>query len=128
MEAFNEMSERYESISTQRDDIIIAKDSLLETIKEIEQTATKQFMKAFEQIRENFINVFRSLFTEDDNCNLILEDEDNPLESKIEIIAKPKGKKPKSLSQLSGGEKTLTATALLFALYLLKPAPFLYFR
>ena len=127
VEAFNEMSERYESISTQRDDIIIAKDSLLETIKEIEQTATKQFMKAFEQIRENFINVFRSLFTEDDNCNLILEDEDNPLESKIEIIAKPKGKKPKSLAQLSGGEKTLTATALLFALYLLKPAPFCIF-
>ena len=127
VDAFNEMSERYESISTQRQDIIKAKDSLLETIKEIEDTATKQFMEAFEKIRENFINVFRSLFTEDDNCNLILEDEENPLESKIEIIAKPKGKKPKSLSQLSGGEKTLTATALLFALYLLKPAPFCIF-
>jgi len=127
VDAFNEMSERYESISTQRQDIINAKDSLLATIKEIEDTATKQFMEAFEQIRENFINVFRSLFTEDDNCNLILLDEENPLESKIEIIAKPKGKKPKSLSQLSGGEKTLTATALLFALYLLKPAPFCIF-
>ena len=127
VEAFNEMSERYESISSQRLDIIKAKDSLLETIKEIEETATAQFMEAFEKIRENFINVFRSLFTEDDNCNLILMDEDNPLESKIEIIAKPKGKKPKSLSQLSGGEKTLTATALLFALYLLKPAPFCIF-
>jgi len=127
VEAFNEMSERYESISSQRQDIINAKDSLLETIKEIEDTATKQFMEAFEQIRENFINVFRSLFSEEDNCNLILEDEENPLESKIEIIAKPKGKKPKSLSQLSGGEKTLTATALLFALYLLKPAPFCIF-
>lgn len=127
VEAFNEMSERYESISSQRLDIIKAKESLLDTIKEIEETATQQFMEAFEKIRENFINVFRSLFTEDDNCNLILEDEDNPLESKIEIIAKPKGKKPKSLSQLSGGEKTLTATALLFALYLLKPAPFCIF-
>lgn len=127
VDAFNEMSERYESISSQRQDIIDAKESLMATIKEIEETATKQFMTAFEQIRENFIEVFRSLFTEDDNCNLILEDEDNPLESKIEIIAKPKGKKPKSLSQLSGGEKTLTATALLFALYLLKPAPFCIF-
>jgi chromosome segregation protein len=71
--------------------------------------------------------VFRSLFTEDDNCDLILEDPSQPLESKIRIIAKPKGKRPKSLSQLSGGEKTLTATALLFALYLLKPAPFCIF-
>ncbi|MCL4162657.1 UNVERIFIED_CONTAM: hypothetical protein GTU68_052289, partial [Idotea baltica] len=58
---------------------------------------------------------------------LILVDPENPLESDIEIIAKPKGKRPKSLSQLSGGEKTLTATALLFALYLLKPAPFCIF-
>lgn len=127
VDAYNEMNERYESISSQRQDIIDAKDSLIETIKEIEDTATKQFMVAFEEIRENFINVFRSLFTEDDNCNLILLDEENPLESKIEIVAKPKGKRPKSLSQLSGGEKTLTATALLFALYLLKPAPFCIF-
>ena len=75
----------------------------------------------------SFIEVFRSLFTEDDTCDLVLIDPNNPLESDIEIIAKPKGKKPKSLSQLSGGEKTLTATALLFALYLLKPAPFCIF-
>ena len=67
------------------------------------------------------------MFTEDDNCDLILLEPENPLESSIEIVAKPKGKKPKSLSQLSGGEKTLTATALLFALYLLKPAPFCIF-
>ena len=58
---------------------------------------------------------------------MILLDPDNPLESKIEIVAKPKGKRPQSISQLSGGEKTLTATALLFALYLLKPAPFCIF-
>jgi chromosome segregation protein len=84
-------------------------------------------MEAFGKVRENFITVFRNLFTEDDTCDLILLDPSNPLESEIEIIAKPKGKKPKSLSQLSGGEKTLTATALLFALYLLKPAPFCIF-
>lgn len=127
VEAFNEMKERYDSISSQREDILQAKESLLETIKEIEATATEKFNEAFEKVRENFIEVFRSLFTEEDNCNLILLDPENPLESPIEIIAKPKGKKPVSLSQLSGGEKTLTATALLFALYLLKPAPFCIF-
>lgn len=127
VEAFNEMKERYDHINVQRNDILEAKDSLMDTIKEIEGTATEQFMVAFEQVRTSFIEVFRSLFTEDDTCDLILLDEANPLESGIEIIAKPKGKKPKSLSQLSGGEKTLTATALLFALYLLKPAPFCIF-
>lgn len=127
MEAYEEIKGRYDVISEQRKDIVEAKESLLLTIKEIETTATSQFMQAFEEIRSNFINVFRSLFTEDDNCDLILLEPENPLESTIEIIAKPKGKKPKSLSQLSGGEKTLTATALLFALYLLKPAPFCIF-
>lgn len=127
VEAFNEMKMRHESISTQREDILEAKDSLLSTIKEIETTATTLFMKAFEDIRTNFIEVFRSLFSEEDNCDLLLIDPEDPLSSSIEIIAKPKGKRPKSLSQLSGGEKTLTATALLFSLYLLKPAPFCIF-
>ncbi|MDF1696225.1 MAG: chromosome segregation protein SMC [Saprospiraceae bacterium] len=127
VEAYNEMHDRFENISKQRADILEAKDSLLETIKEIESTAKEMFLKAFDEVRTNFIDVFRSLFSEEDNCNLILVDPDNPLDSPIEIIAKPKGKKPKSLSQLSGGEKTLTATALLFALYLLKPAPFCIF-
>jgi chromosome segregation protein len=125
--AYDEMKERYDTIQTQRADILEAKESLLQTIQEIETTATEQFMESFTQVRKNFIVVFRSLFTEDDTCDLILLDESNPLDSDIEIIAKPKGKKPKSLNQLSGGEKTLTATALLFALYLLKPAPFCIF-
>lgn len=127
VEAYDEMNERYEMITSQRDDIIEARDSLLETIKEIEDTATARFMEAFLQVREYFIEVFRTLFTEDDSCDLVLLDEENPLSSPIEIIAKPKGKRPKSISQLSGGEKTLTATALLFGLYLLKPAPFCIF-
>jgi chromosome segregation protein len=127
LEAYEEIKGRYDTITTQRADILDAKNSLLETIKELEVTATSQFMSSFEQVRQNFIEVFRSLFTEDDNCDLVLINPDNPLESEIEIVAKPKGKKPKSLSQLSGGEKTLTATALLFALYLLKPAPFCIF-
>jgi len=86
--------------------------------------ATEKFKDAFDRINANFKEVFRSLFSEDDDCELILMNPDFPLESEIEVIAKPKGKRPKSLSQLSGGEKTLTATALLFSLYLLKPAPF----
>ncbi len=127
VEAYDEMKERYETISTQRDDIVEAKESLIQTIKEIEETATTQFLDSFDKARLYFIEVFRSLFTEDDNCDLILLEPDNPLESKIEIVAKPKGKRPQTISQLSGGEKTLTATALLFALYLLKPAPFCIF-
>ena len=67
------------------------------------------------------------MFTEKDDCDLKLSDPDNPLESTIEIMAKPKGKKPQTINQLSGGEKTLTATSLLFAIYLLKPAPFCIF-
>jgi len=127
LEAYEEMKERFDTISAQKNDIVDAKESLLDTIKEIEETATTQFLEAFDKVREYFISVFRSLFTEDDSCDLILEDPSSPLESNIQIIAKPKGKRPKSLSQLSGGEKTLTATALLFALYLLKPAPFCIF-
>lgn len=127
VEAYDEMKERHENITKQRDDIVAAKNSLVETIKEIEETATVQFLDAFEKARIYFIDVFRSLFTEDDNCDLILLDPENPLESGIEIVAKPKGKRPQTISQLSGGEKTLTATALLFALYLLKPAPFCIF-
>ena len=127
VEAYDEMKERHDTISAQREDIIAAKDSLIQTIKEIEETATVQFLDAFDKARIYFIDVFRSLFTEDDNCDLILLEPENPLESKIEIVAKPKGKRPQSISQLSGGEKTLTATALLFALYLLKPAPFCIF-
>ncbi|GIV32400.1 MAG: chromosome partition protein Smc [Saprospiraceae bacterium] len=127
VEAYDEMKARYDTISAQREDILQAKEDLLETIQEIEDTATKQFLDAFGKIRLYFIDVFRNLFTHEDAADLILTDPDNPLESDIEIVAKPKGKRPQTISQLSGGEKTLTATALLFALYLLKPAPFCIF-
>ena len=127
VEAYNEMKERHDTISAQRDDIVQAKESLLTTMKEIEETATSQFLDAFNIVRLSFIEVFKSLFQEDDTADLILTNPDTPLESGIQIIAKPKGKRPQSISQLSGGEKTLTATALLFALYLFKPAPFCIF-
>ncbi|MEZ5059316.1 MAG: AAA family ATPase, partial [Saprospiraceae bacterium] len=127
VEAYDAMNERFENITQQRDDILKAKEDLMVTIQEIEDTATAQFLDSFAKVREYFIEVFRSLFTEDDTADLILMSPENPLESKIEIVAKPKGKRPQTISQLSGGEKTLTATALLFALYLLKPAPFCIF-
>ncbi len=127
IEAFNEIKERYTFIITQKEDLTRAKESLLKTIEEIELTAKDNFMNAFSRIRDNFIMVFRSLFTQDDDCDLVLMDPANPTESDVQIIAKPKGKRPLSISQLSGGEKTLTATALLFGIYLLKPAPFCIF-
>lgn len=127
IEAYNEIKERHDNIAGQRDDILQAKENLVQTMKEIEDTATARFLEAFEQVRANFIDVFRTLFTDDDSADLLLTNPANPLESDINIIAKPKGKRPQSIAQLSGGEKTLTATALLFALYLLKPAPFCIF-
>jgi chromosome segregation protein len=127
VEAYNEMNERYTFIQAQKKDLSEAKASLLATIQEIDDTAKDKFMTAFMMVRENFIKVFRSLFNEEDSCDLILTDPDHPLESDIDIIAKPKGKRPLSINQLSGGEKTLTATAILFSLYLLKPAPFCIF-
>ena len=127
VEAFNEMKERFDMITAQRDDINNAKKDLLQTIKEIEETATAQFLDAFNTVRLSFIEVFKSLFDSEDTADLILTTPDNVLESSIGIVAKPKGKRPQSIAQLSGGEKTLTAIAFLFALYLYKPAPFCIF-
>jgi chromosome segregation protein len=123
-EAYNEMNERFEFINTQKKDLNDAKANLMETMLEIENTAKGQFFETFNAVRENFIQVFRSMFTEDDNCDLVLVNPEDPLESDIDIVAKPKGKRPQSINQLSGGEKTLTALSLLFGLYLYKPAPF----
>lgn len=126
-EAYDEIQERHEFISKEKSDLLDAKASLLATIHEIDQTANDKFMHAFNTVRENFVTVFRSLFNEEDSCDMVLTDPANPLESDIDIVARPKGKRPLSINQLSGGEKTLTATALLFSLYLLKPAPFCIF-
>jgi chromosome segregation protein len=124
VEAFQEMKRRYDFIVEQKGDLADAKDTLLQTIQEVEATANKQFLDTFNKVRENFQKVFKALFTEEDTADLILEQPENLAETGIDIIAKPKGKRPSSISQLSGGEKTLTATALLFSIYLIKPAPF----
>jgi chromosome segregation protein len=112
-------------MSAQRDDLEQSEKTVMETIDEINTTAQKQFIETFELIRENFITTFKGLFDEGDECDLRLDEEQtDPLEAKIEIIAKPRGKRPTSIDLLSGGEKTLTAIALLFAIYLVKPSPF----
>ncbi len=127
MEAYNEIKQRNDFIIAQKEDLLKAKESLFSTINEIEGVASETFMVAFQQIKDHFIRVFRSLFNEGDDCDLKLVDPSKPLDSEIDIIAKPKGKRPLTINQLSGGEKTLTATALLFSMYLLKPAPFCIF-
>ncbi len=124
IEAFTEMKKRYEFILEQKNDLVTAKDSLLQTILEVEATANQQFLDTFNKVRENFQKVFKALFTEEDTADMVLVDPENLAETGIDIVAKPKGKRPSSIGQLSGGEKTLTATALLFAIYLIKPAPF----
>ncbi len=124
VEAYNEMQDRVNFINGQKEDLLQAKDSLMQTIKEIEATATMKFMDAFNRTRENFKYIFTKLFNEGDTCDLRLSDPDNPLDSKVEIMARPKGKRPLTIDQLSGGEKALTAISLIFSLYLLKPAPF----
>ena len=124
IEAYTEMKKRYEFILEQKEDLVTAKDSLMQTIQEVEATANQQFLDTFNRVRENFQKVFKALFTEDDTADMVLVDPENLADTGIDIVAKPKGKRPSSIGQLSGGEKTLTATALLFAIYLIKPAPF----
>ena len=124
IEAFTEMKKRFDFIGEQKNDLVNAKESLLQTIQEVETTANQKFLDTFNAVRENFQKVFKALFTEDDTADMVLINPDDLAETGIDIMAKPKGKRPTSITQLSGGEKTLTATALLFAIYLIKPAPF----
>ncbi|MFO7524142.1 MAG: chromosome segregation protein SMC [Ignavibacteriaceae bacterium] len=125
---YEEEKERLDFLLKQRNDLIDSEKDIVQTIEEINNTAQQQFMEIFDKIRENFVKIFRSLFDPGDEADLRLEEpatgKFDPLEAKIEIIAKPKGKRPTSIELLSGGEKTLTAIALLFAIYLVKPSPF----
>ena len=121
---YEEERTRMEFFHKQRNDLIDSEKDLINTINEINQTAQQLFIETFEQIRTNFKTIFQTLFNEGDESDIILEEGIDPLESKIEIMAKPKGKRPTNIEQLSGGERTLSAIALLFAIYLVKPSPF----
>jgi len=121
---YEEERERLDFLHKQRDDLVESEKDVVKTIEEINNTAQAQFSETFEKIRGHFVKIFRTLFNPGDEADLKIEENADPLEAKIEIIAKPKGKRPTSIELLSGGEKTLTAIALLFAIYLVKPSPF----
>ncbi|MEX0936207.1 MAG: chromosome segregation protein SMC [Gemmatimonadota bacterium] len=123
VEEHEEENARLAFLSEQRDDLVEARNDLGSAIREINETATALFTETFEAIRTNFQETFRRLF-EGGECDLWLEDPDDPLESAIEIHAAPRGKRTQSIDLLSGGERALTALSLLFGIYLVKPSPF----
>ena len=123
IEEYERVSNRYEFLNKQRDDLVKAENVLLEIIDEMDTIMNEKFITTFKEINEEFRLVFRQLFNGGD-ASLKLSDENNILETGIEINASPAGKNLKSISLLSGGEKTLTAISLLFAILRVKPVPF----
>ena len=123
IEEYAELKQRHDFLQNQVNDLTTAKADLLKAIDEINQTSLQQFQVTFEQIRKNFEYTFHTLFG-GGVARLELIQAEDILESGIEIVAQPPGTKLKSISLLSGGQKTLTAVALLFALYMVKPSPF----
>jgi len=123
---YDKEKERLDFLTKQRDDLLKAEESLMETIDKINKTARAQFLETFTAIKQNFEKVFQNFF-ENGEGSIALEEQRDPLEADIEINVRTKGKKLQTLSLLSGGEKTLTAISLLFAIYLVKPSPFCIF-
>ncbi|MFQ5806863.1 MAG: chromosome segregation protein SMC [Phycisphaerae bacterium] len=118
-----ELSPRYENLTSQRDDLLASILRLEKLIAELDEESRTRFLACFGEVRENFHELFRRLFG-GGKADVILMEPEDPLESGIEIIARPPGKEPRSISLLSGGEKTMTAVALLFAVFKRKPSPF----
>ena len=123
IEDYKEVSERYEFMKTQHEDLVQAEVTLLNIIEELDTGMRRQFDEKFKEIRSEFDKVFRELFG-GGHGNLELVDGEDILEAGIQIISQPPGKKLQNMMQLSGGEKALTAIALLFAIQNLKPSPF----
>ncbi len=123
IEEHAEQSERLTFLTGQRDDLERARNDLRAAIREIDRTATKLFLETFEAARENFRNIHQRLF-QGGECDLRLGDPENPLGGPVDIHASPMGKKTRRIDLLSGGERALTALALLFGIYLVKPSPF----
>jgi chromosome segregation protein len=123
IEEYSELRQRHDFLRNQSDDLTKARAELIAAIDEINQTSQRQFEVTFEQIRKNFEYTFQTLFG-GGRANIELVQSEDVLESGIEIVAQPPGTKLKGISLLSGGQRTLTAVALLFALYLVKPSPF----
>ncbi len=123
IEEYAELRERYTFLKTQSDDLWNSKNELVKAIDEINATSQKLFTETFEQIRKNFKFTFERLFHGGES-DLQLVQNDDVLDSGIEIIARPPGTKLRSISLLSGGQRTMTAVALLFGIYMVKPSPF----
>jgi chromosome segregation protein len=123
IEEYEETEQRHNFLSTQYDDLVKAKAELTEVINRINAQTKEMFTTTFNQIRENFRNMFIEVFG-GGKADLILTDENDVLESGIDIVARPPGKQLQSISLLSGGEQTMTAVALLFSIYQVKPSPF----
>ena len=123
IEDYKSVSERYEFLKAQHDDIVKAEENLVAIIAELDRAMKEQFAEKFKDIRVMFASVFKELFG-GGKADLELVDEEDILETGIKIIAQPPGKKLQNMMQLSGGEKSLTAIALLFAIQSLKPSPF----
>jgi chromosome segregation protein len=120
---YEKETERLEFYKKQYEDLEEAEKSLRKTINKINITARQQFLETFKNIKVNFERVFERFFDAGEGT-LKLEEDTDPLESNIEILVRPKGKRVQTINLLSGGEKTLTAISLLFAIYLVKPSPF----
>jgi len=123
IEEHRELEERFTFLSQQQDDLVRAKQQLMDMIRRINKTTTELFSQTFEQVNANFQEMFKRIFG-GGSAKLVLVNEEDVLESGIEIIARPPGKKLQTVSLLSGGERTMTAVALLFSLYMVKPSPF----
>lgn len=124
IQEFEELEERHNFLDTQHNDLVKSKDELLQVIAKINETTKTMFVETFTAVRGFFNNNFRELFGPAAKADLMLVDENDPLETGIEIIAKPPGKKLQTISLLSGGERSMTAVALLFSIYQVKPSPF----
>ncbi|MDB4413795.1 chromosome segregation protein SMC [Akkermansiaceae bacterium] len=124
IEEFDELEERYAFTKNQHDDLVNSKEKLLEIIDRINTESERLFIETFNAVALNFKSMFKKLFGEKATADLILQDVDNPLECGIEVIAKPPGKQLQSITLMSGGERSMTAVALLFSIYMVKPSPF----
>ena len=123
VDEYNDLKNRYDFLVSQRTDLVSARDALLDAIRKINRTTKKLFEETFQQVQIYFQEFFTTLFN-GGQAQLALLDEENALESGIEIMVRPPGKKLQQISLLSGGEKALTAIALLFSLFKIKPSPF----
>ena len=123
IEEYEETEQRHQFLTTQHDDLVSAKAQLLEVINRINTQTRQMFVETFEKIRDNFRAMFTDVFG-GGKADLILSDENDVLESGIDIVARPPGKQLQGISLLSGGEQTMVAVSLLFSIYQVKPSPF----